>query len=258
MERARLATACFEENGVTPNMYNQDLAYIHDTGFGSFAKRSAPGVLRILREAGLRSGLVVDLGCGGGLWARRLTNAGYRVLGIDISPDMIALARKRAPRGSFRAGSFLDVDLPECVAITGLGECFNYTFDRRNNRASLSRFFRRAFQALRPGGLLIFDVAEPGRARGANRGFWEGPDWACLVEFVHEERRRLLTRKNTTFRKVGQHYRRTKETHVQQLYRASELASDLRKIGFRVRIVRAYGEFRLAKAHAGVIARQPA
>ena len=181
-----------------PTKYKQDLAYMHNAGFGTFAERSAPGVLHILREAGIHSGLVVDLGCGGGLWARRLTDAGYRVLGIDLSPDMIALARKRAPKGSFRAGSFLDADFPRCVAITALGECFNYTFDRRNNCSSLSRLFRRAFRALRPGGLLVFDVAEPGRARSSSRAFWEGQDWACLVEYVHDESRHLFWQSRTS------------------------------------------------------------
>jgi SAM-dependent methyltransferase len=240
-----------------PKAYERDLAYIHNVGFGAFAERSAPGVLRILREAGIDNGLVVDLGCGGGLWARRLTDAGYGVLGIDLSPDMIALARKRAPAGSFRAGSFLDVNFPDCVAITALGEPFNYIFDKRNNRSSLFRLFRRAFRALRPGGLLIFDIAEPGRNRGWGRRFWDGPDWACLTEFVLDEPRRLLTRQLTTFRKVGRYYRRAKETHVQQLYSASQLAADLRKLGFRVRTVRGYGDYRFPKAHAGLIARKP-
>lgn len=236
--------------------YKRDLAYVHDVGFGTFAGRTAPGVLSILRKPGVSNGLVVDLGCGSGLWARRLTEAGYGVLGVDISRDMIALARERAPKGSFRTGSFLDVNFPECVAITALGEIFNYTFDRRNSRSALAGLFRRAFRALRPGGLLIFDVAEPGRARGATRNFWQGRDWVCLVEFVHDKARHRLTRRITTFRKVGGQYRRAEETHVQQLYRASELADDLRKIGFRVRIVRGYGEFRLAKAHAALIARK--
>jgi SAM-dependent methyltransferase len=240
-----------------PEAYKRDLAYIHNVGFGTFAERSASGVLCNLREAGIHSGVVVDLGCGGGLWAQRLTDAGYRVLGIDISPAMIALARKRAPKGSFRVGSLLDVDFPECVAITALGECFNYTFDRRNSRSSLCGLFRRAFRALRSGGLLVFDVAEPGRARDSSRSFWEGPDWACLVQFVHDKPRHLLTRHVTTFRKIGRHYRRDEETHVQRLYRASKLAGDLRKIGFRVRTVRGYRNFRFAKAHAGVIARKP-
>jgi SAM-dependent methyltransferase len=242
---------------MSPKKYKRDLAYVHDVGFGAFAERSAPGVLRLLREGGIHRGLVVDLGCGGGLWARRLTDAAYRVLGIDLSPDMIALARKRVPEGSFRAGSFLDVVFPACVAITALGECFNYLFDRRNSRSALSRLFRRAFRALRPGGLLIFDVAEPGRARGSRRSFWQGADWACLTEFVQDEPRHRLTRQITTFRKVGRYYRRAEETHVQQLYRASQLAGDLREIGFRVRIVRGYGDLRFAEAHAGLIARKP-
>ena len=238
-------------------MYKRDLAYVHDVGFGTFAERSARGVLNILRGAGISTGLVVDLGCGGGLWVRRLTDAGYRVLGVDLSPDMIALARKRAPKGSFLAGSFLDIDFPDCVAITALGECFNYTFDRRNSRSSLLGLFRRAFRALRPGGILVFDVAEPARARGSSRSFWQGPDWACLTEFVQDERRHLLTRQIITFRKVGRHYRRAEETHIQQLYRASQLAGDLRNIGFRVRTVRGYGDLRFAKAHTGLIARKP-
>ena len=240
-----------------PKAYQRDLAYVHDVGFGTFAKRSAPGVLRILRKAGIYSGLVVDLGCGGGLWARRLTDAAYRVLGIDLSPDMIAMARKRVPEGSFRAGSCLDVDFPDCVAITALGECFNYLFDERNGRSSLRRLFRQAHRALQPGGLLVFDVAEPRRAKGSDRRFWEGQDWACLVEYKHNRRRNLLTRENTTFRKIGRHYRRTKETHVQQLYRGSQLAGDLRQIGFRVRTVRGYGDFRFPKALVGLIARKP-
>src|SRR5215831_1554392 len=94
-------------------MYQRDLAYVHDVGFGRFAEGAAAGVLRILRAAGICGGLVVDLGCGSGLWARRLTDAGYSVLGIDLSADMIALARKRVPEGLFRAGSFLDVDFPD-------------------------------------------------------------------------------------------------------------------------------------------------
>jgi len=102
-------------------VYGQDLAYVHNVGFGNFAEGSAPGVLNILRQRGVSSGLVIDLGCGGGLWARRLVDAGYRVVGIDLSPDMIALARRRVPEGNFRTGSFLDGDFPPCAAITSLG-----------------------------------------------------------------------------------------------------------------------------------------
>ena len=237
--------------------YSRDLAYVHNVGFGSFAEQSAAGVLNIFRHRGISSGLVTDLGCGGGLWARRLVDAGYGVLGIDISPHMIAMARARVPEATFRTGSFLDSKLPPCAAITALGECFNYLFDVRNRRASLRRFFRQAYRALQPRGLLVFDIAEPGRAEGSDRRFWEGRDWACLTEYHHDHQRDRLTRRMITFRRVGRHYRRTEETHVQQLYEGSQLAEDLRQIGFRVRTVRGYGILRFQKAHVGLIAQRP-
>ena len=137
--------------------YKRDLAHVHDVGFGRFAEQSAPGVLNILRRRGISSGLVIDLGCGSGLWARRLVDAGYGVLGIDASPHMIAIARQRVPEATFRTASFLDGNFPPCAAITSLGECFNYLFDERTNRTSLCRLFRRAHRALQPGGLFLFD-----------------------------------------------------------------------------------------------------
>ncbi len=88
-------------------VYKDDLAYIHDVGFGDFAKNAAPELLAVLRQRGLTGGLVVDLGCGSGLWAEELTAAGYDVLGVDISPAMIEIARRRAPRARFEVGSFL-------------------------------------------------------------------------------------------------------------------------------------------------------
>lgn len=36
--------------------YDEDLAYVHDVGFGDFARSVAPGVLEILRRAGVTDG----------------------------------------------------------------------------------------------------------------------------------------------------------------------------------------------------------
>ena len=79
---------------VHPPAYETDLAFVHDSGFGGFANDSAPGLLAAFNKAGINDGPVVDLGCGSGIWARHLTDAGYDVTGIDISPAMIKLARK--------------------------------------------------------------------------------------------------------------------------------------------------------------------
>jgi SAM-dependent methyltransferase len=230
--------------------YESDLAYIHDVGFGDFARKAAPGLLAILRRAGIRSGSVVDLGCGSGIWAAELTRCGYDVVGIDISRAMIELARKRAPLARFINASFLSAKLPPCDAVTAIGECLNYTFDRRNSRRALARFFRRVHEALRPGGVFIFDIAELGQA--ARRAYAEGNDWAILFEAVPG--RDLLVRRMTTFRQVGKLYRRRQETHRLRLYRSSDIAAELRAPGFAVRVLRTYGPMPLPSANAAFVA----
>ncbi len=226
-------------------MYSDDLAYIHDVGFGEFSASAAPGLLEILKRSGISRGLVVDLGCGSGIWARALCDAGYNVLGVDVSRAMINLARRRAPRGTFHVESFFDADLPACEAVTSLGECFNYLSDGTNSPGRLRRLFRRVYKALRPGGVFVFDVAEPGRGGGPRLRHSEGADWAVLAEVDEDSRGHLLTRRITTFREKGKLYWRDHEVHRLRLYRRSAIAGELRRIGFKVRILNGYGCYRL-------------
>ena len=238
--------------------YGDDLAYIHDTGHGHFANGAAPGLLAWLRQAGINDGLVVDLGCGSGIWARHLIDAGYDVLGIDWSPAMIALARKKAPQAAFRQGSYLTAEIPSCAAVTSVGECLDYLFDRTDAQA-LSRLFARVHAASRPGGLFVFDVLEPGQLPGGTpvRRFRTGDDWAVLVEIEEDPAQRILTRRITSFRQVGRLYRRSEEVHRVRLYERRELADRLTQAGFRVRTRRGYGDFRVGRAHVVLFARKP-
>ncbi len=241
---------------MTAKPYDEDLAHIHDAGHGRFARAAAPVVLDLLRLAGLPSGLVVDLGCGSGILAAELSAGGYDVLGIDISPAMIELARRRAPRGRFEVGSLLAAQVPPCIAVTAVGECFNYLFDDSNTTDALGKLFGRVFAALPPGGLLIFDVAGPGRVPGGSqRSHREEDDWAVLVST--EEQGGLLTRRITSFRKVGELYRRGHEVHRLRLYPPPVVAELLNQAGFHVRALDGYGELRFGPGHAGFAAHRP-
>jgi SAM-dependent methyltransferase len=111
--------------------YGRDLAYVHDAAFGHLARGGARTLLRLLRRARVRDGLVVDLGAGTGITSRALNDAGYEVLGVELSPDMVELARRRAPAARFVRSSLLDAELPACVAVAAIGECLNYATDRR-------------------------------------------------------------------------------------------------------------------------------
>jgi SAM-dependent methyltransferase len=241
-----------------PKAYDEDLAYVHDRGFGGFARKASAGLLGMLRQKGVKSGLVVDLGCGSGIWARELSDAGYKFHGIDISPAMIRIARQRVPEGRFRTGSFWRVPLPQCDAVTSIGECLAYLFDGRGGTGELRRLLQRIHEALRPGGALIFDLLEPRHPERmtVERGAWEGEDWATIVQTEEDGKRRTLTRRITSFRKVGRMYRRDHEVHRLRLYRRSDIAEELRRLGFRVRFLRGYGSLVFRRHQVGFLAQR--
>ena len=238
--------------------YGEDLAYIHDVGHGDFALESAPGILEILARNGINDGLVVDLGCGSGLWGRELVDAGYRVLGIDISEAMIELSRAKVPEAEFRVGSLFDTDIPPCGAVTAISEVLNYLFDE--DAGGLAPLFRRVFEALVPGGVFVFDILGPGQVPPGTtaRGFRVGEDWAVLSERDEDAERGTMARRIVSFRKVGEHYRRDDEVHRVRLYDPSELSAELSSAGFEVRTMHAYGDYSLGENHAAFEARKPA
>jgi SAM-dependent methyltransferase len=233
--------------------YSEDLAHIHASGFSELAATAGPTIVELLRDAGVDGGLVVDVGCGSGVTSRALLEAGYDVLGIDSSQPLLRRARREAPGARFRHGSFLDQPLPECGAVIAVGEVLAYT------ERSLGPVFARVYRALRPGGLFIFDLPGPGRVPGGgrSRNWAQGGDWAILIETTEDPRRRVLTRRMTTFRRTGRGWRRGREVHLQRLHPPSEAAARLRRLGFRVRLRRGYSGRRFAPGHYVVVARKP-
>jgi len=240
-----------------PGAYCDDLAYIHDVGFGQYANAAATELLGHLSEMDHREGTVVELGCGSGIMAETLLNAGFDVVGFDISRGMINLARARVPKAEFHLASFLDVPLPSAIAVAAIGEVFNYRFDSRNTRQRLERVFGRVFEALAPGGLFLFDVATPGRVPdGGHHGYTEGEGWACLYTAKEDAKRKTITRTITSFRQVGRLYRRDHEVHELQLFDRAEVREGLRAVGFQVRTLQSYGNMRFPRGCVGFLARK--
>ena len=51
----------------------------------------------LLRSAGAEQGALLDIGCGTGAHAREFAAVGWKVTGVDLSADMIALAKAKTP-----------------------------------------------------------------------------------------------------------------------------------------------------------------
>jgi SAM-dependent methyltransferase len=62
---------------------------------------------------GAGGGRVADIGCGPGYVTGHLHDAGVDVFGIDLSPEMIAIARRDYPDVSFEVGTMTDLQLAD-------------------------------------------------------------------------------------------------------------------------------------------------
>lgn len=68
---------------------------------------------------GAGGGLVADVGCGPGYVTHHLHQLGVDVVGIDLSPEMIAIARRDYPHLRFEVGTMTDLDLAD-DSLTGV------------------------------------------------------------------------------------------------------------------------------------------
>jgi SAM-dependent methyltransferase len=258
--------------------YAADLAYIHHTGFSGYARHAAPEFVRLLhrydrqRQSAERVRAigqprrVVEIGCGGGIVARALSDAGYRVVGVDISPAMLRLARSHAPKARFSRGSWATTRIPPCDAIFAIGEILNYDNGfagapgarRRTHERDLSRFFARAFHSLSPGGLLVFDFMASTRRRTYRQFRLEGRDWTLVMRATARHGGKLLTRDLVLTRAQGPRRRRSEETHFVQIYSKRQMRRLLESAGFGVRMTDYIGRMRVFRSNVAAICVKPA
>jgi len=239
--------------------YGTDLAYIHDSGFTQLAEAAADLLLAEIGER--RDGPVVELGCGGGVTAAKLIEAGHEVIGYDLSPEQIEIACGRAPEGRFKVGSFVDAELlGGALAIALIGEVLNYAFDFRNDAGRLRELIGRAHEALLPGGLLLFDLAAPGRVPDPQppATHLEGEDWAITFAAQEIKAPPMLIRSMTTVRRTPEGLRTDEEKHHLLLYRREDVEAVLGEAGFEVEVRDGYAPGLVYPGLPVYLARKPA
>jgi len=155
------------------NEHDQSLARAFDAQAPRFERapvQSDPAALeRLVRFAGFPPGSrILDAGCGPGLVSAALLSAGHRVLGVDLSLEMIERARSRCEpwgdRAEFRHLSLFDNVLNDLARFDGALSRYvvHHVLDPL-------AFVARQVQLLRPGGTLVINDhltdVDPDRAR---------------------------------------------------------------------------------------------
>ena len=236
--------------------YRADLARVHHEGFAHHAPLVAPGILRLLEPVKAADGLVVEFGAGSGLLTRILLEHGHRVLCTDASPAMLDLARTEAPGAvGYQLMRLPEDPVPEADAIVGVGHPISYLPSEAAIHEALVAFAK----ALRPGGILAFDVCdlEWGTARiDAPTFSRKTDDWALITDYSIPRPDQFVRQMAIFTRNPDGSWRRDDERHDNVLLDTSTLPPLLAQHGVQAEVRRAFGDERLPAGLHVVVGRK--
>ena len=119
-------------------------------------------ILLQLNEHGVTSGLVADLGCGTGELTLRLADAGYDMIAVDRSEDMLSIFNEKLIKKEKTGVLLLNQNLSE-LDLYGTIYAAVSTFDTLNHlhRVDIHKSFERISLFMEPNGVFIFDANTP-------------------------------------------------------------------------------------------------
>jgi len=172
------------------------LALVYDdwqARYGSFSDAVLSRLLPVLDQEQPAVASFVEAGCGTGALLLQLAarRPGWRLAGTDASPAMLARAAAKPGAGPI-AWHRTRLGEPLPGAPFDAAGCFFNTLNHLTDAAHLTRALVSLGAALRPGGLLAFDVNnQAGYARWWNGPhLFEGPGWRMHSQAHYDESRR--------------------------------------------------------------------
>lgn len=207
--------------------------FMEDTPYQEWKER----IVELLKEHGIHDGLVAELGCGTGTMTELLGQAGYDMIGVDASFDMLDIAVKK------RESSGLDIlylcqDMRELElygtvrAVICICDSLNYLLERED----LIETFRLVNNYLDPEGLFLFDFNTVHKYRDVigNRTIAENREEGSFIwENEYDEESGLNEYALTLFIRDQESgfYRKAEEEHLQRGYELEEIKDCLREAG---------------------------
>lgn len=188
---------------------------------------------------------LLDLCCGTGQLDAKLTEAGYRVVGVDNSAEMLDFARRNAKLATFQQSDAENFTLPEKVhGAVSLYDSLNHlmTEDR------LLSAFASVFASLEEGGLFLFDLnVEEGYVERW-KGSWSivEPDHVLVCSSSYDQPARQGKMNATMFRMIDGNWQRRDEHFVQTAFVPETVTQLLTSVGFVLQKTGPLSEFGLA------------
>ena len=191
--------------------------------------------MQILAKEGVKPRTVVDLACGTGSVTEILARRGYPVIGVDMSEEMLTVATMKTielePRPMFSCQLLQELRLPKAVdmAVCAL-DSLDYILDPDDCKEAI----RRAYKALNPGGIFIFDVNTPEKLRAMDGQVFldEDDDVYCVWRGEFDEQTNICSYGMDLFQRHGAAWERSFEEHREYAYSREQLTDYLKAAGF--------------------------
>ena len=207
---------------------------------------------QILERENLQPKTAVDLACGTGSVALLLAQKGLQVTGVDMAEEMLtvacdkALSLKNPPM--FVCQKLQELKLPRGVdlAVCAL-DSLDYILDPDDCKEAIHR----AFKALNPGGIFIFDVNTPEKLRSMDGQVFldEDDDVYCVWRGDFDEQTNICSYGMDLFQRSGNVWCRSFEEHKEYAYSVEMLTGFLKAAGFTS--IRVYGDRRMESPNDG-------
>ena len=191
--------------------------------------------LDILDREGLRPRTAVDLACGTGSVTVLLAQKGFRVIGVDMSEEMLCEAAQKAQTLAepplFVCQELQRLRLPKGV---DLAVCALDSLDYITDPTDCAEAIRRVYKALNPGGIFIFDVNTPEKLRSMDGQVFldEDDDVYCVWRGEFDEESNICSYGMDLFQRQGDVWLRSFEEHREYAYSAQQLTGYLKAAGF--------------------------
>ncbi len=200
-------------------------------------KKRADYYDEIIKENGVKKGILLDLGCGTGSLSVEMAEKGYEVIGVDSSVGMLMKAReKAAEKGKdilLLNQSMTELDLYGTVdcAVSVL-DCINHLADKNE----VQKAFNDVSLFMNPNGIFAFDVNTVYKHKnilGNNTFIYDNEDVYCVWQNYCENNRVDICL-DFFYTDDGENYSRDYESFSETAYSVEEIKEMLKKSGFEI------------------------
>ncbi len=212
----------------------------------------------ILHNSKIPVKTLLNLGCGGG-HVDSVLKKYFKITGVDVSKNMLALAKKLNPQATYVRGDMRRIRLKTTFDAVLIHDSINYMLTKRELKAA----FKTAFVHLNPGGIFCTFVEEYDKLRQSRVHFSthrKGNVEITFIEHYYDSNPRDTTYEATFIYLIRRNRKLTIHTdrHLGGIFKLSTWLKILRELGFKVKVSKfTHSQFPKGKSFPELICLKP-